>query len=184
MSGFDKRDPSADEVRRARRAYYAAVSYIDDQIAAVTQRLEYLGLAENTVIMVTSDHGDMLGEKGLWYKMSPYERSSRVPMIITGPEALVPRGRFSTNVSLLDVAPTLSALALDDQGEAELPGRPCTSSPSRRLPRGPQTGMCLSSTWQREPTGRTSRWCGAPGSSPSAQATRTTCTTWLRILRS
>ncbi|WP_146339956.1 choline-sulfatase [Nesterenkonia sp. NBAIMH1] len=138
MSGFDKRDPSADEVRRARRAYYAAVSYIDDQIAAVTQRLEYLGLAENTVIMVTSDHGDMLGEKGLWYKMSPYERSSRVPMIMTGPEGLVPRGRFSTNVSLLDVAPTLSALALDDQGEAELPGRPLHVLADQEAAAGPE----------------------------------------------
>ncbi|WP_147104729.1 choline-sulfatase [Nesterenkonia populi] len=126
MSGFDKKDPSPDEVRRARRAYYAAVSYIDDQIGAVRERLDYLGLAENTIIVVTSDHGDMLGEKGLWYKMSPYERSSRVPLIVAGPEHLVPRGRFRTTVSLLDLAPTLSALAGTDGTDADLPGSPLT----------------------------------------------------------
>ena len=75
MSGFDQRDPSAEEVRRARRAYYAAVSYIDDQVGRIVGRLETLGLAENTVVLITSDHGDMLGEKGLWFKMSPYEQS-------------------------------------------------------------------------------------------------------------
>ena len=69
MSGFDRRDPTAEEVARARRSYYAAVSYIDDKVGRIRERLAELGLAENTVIIVTSDHGDMLGEKGLWYKM-------------------------------------------------------------------------------------------------------------------
>lgn len=111
MSGFDQRYPDIEGVRRARRAYYAAVSYIDDHIGRIRAQLEELGLAENTVIMVISDHGDMLGEKGLWYKMSPYEQSSRVPLIIHGPDHLVPRGRFGTPVSLLDLAPTLLELA-------------------------------------------------------------------------
>ena len=63
------------------------------------------------MVIVTSDHGDMLGEKGLWYKMSPYEQSARVPMMITGPEELIPRGRFENPVSLIDLMPTLVELA-------------------------------------------------------------------------
>src|SRR5699024_4784675 len=111
MSGFDRRETTAEEVRRARRSYYAAVSYIDDHVGRIRERLEALGLWENTVVVVTSDHGDMLGEKGLWYKMSPYEESSRVPLIVHGPEHLVPRGRFANPVSLLDLMPTLLELA-------------------------------------------------------------------------
>ncbi|GAA4523723.1 choline-sulfatase [Brachybacterium paraconglomeratum] len=111
MSGFDQRETSPEEVQRARRSYYAAVSYIDDHVGRIRERLEVLGLLESTVIVVTSDHGDMLGEKGLWYKMSPYEESARVPLIVHGPEHLVPRGRYANPVSLLDLMPTLLELA-------------------------------------------------------------------------
>ena len=111
MCGFDQREPTIEEVRRARHAYYAAVAYIDDHVGRIRERLEELGLAENTVVIVTSDHGDMLGEKGLWYKMSPYEQSARVPLIMWGPEDVVPKGRFANPVSLLDLAPTLVELA-------------------------------------------------------------------------
>ncbi|WP_156759604.1 choline-sulfatase [Microbacterium karelineae] len=111
MSGFDVREPSIDDVRRARRAYYAAVSYIDDHVGRIRDRLDELGLADDTVIIVTSDHGDMLGEKGLWFKMSPYEQSSRIPLIVVGPEQIVPPGRFETPVALLDLMPTLLELA-------------------------------------------------------------------------
>lgn len=136
MSGFDEREPGIDEVRRARRAYYAAVSYIDDHIGRIRGRVEELGLADDTVIIVTSDHGDMLGEKGLWYKMSPYEQSSRVPMIVHGPERLVPRGRFANTVCLLDLMPTL----------LELSGAPGA---------GDQDGQSLFETARRERAGET-----------------------------
>lgn len=111
MSGFDRRDPTLEETRRARRSYYAAVSYIDDHVGRIRARLDELGLLESTVIIVTSDHGDMLGEKGLWFKMSPYEQSARVPLVIHGPDHLVPKGRFANPVSLLDLAPTLREIA-------------------------------------------------------------------------
>lgn len=120
MSGFDQRYPNIDEVRRARRSYYAAVSYIDDHVGRIRQRLEDLELLDNTVIIVTSDHGDMLGEKGLWYKMSPYEQSARVPLIVYGPDHLVPQGRFANPVSLVDLLPTL--LELSDAPEADVTG--------------------------------------------------------------
>ncbi len=111
MSGFDRREPTLEETRRARRSYYAAVSYIDDHVGRIRARLDDLGLRESTIIVVTSDHGEMLGEKGLWFKMSPYEQSSRVPLIIHGPEHLVPAGRYANPVSLLDLAPTLHEIA-------------------------------------------------------------------------
>jgi choline-sulfatase len=135
MSGLDTRDPSIEAVRRARRAYYAAVSYIDDHIGRIQRRLEELGLAENTVIFITSDHGDMLGEKGLWFKMSPYEQSSRVPLIMHGAEELVPRGRFANPVCLLDLMPTL----------VELSGAPEASS----------AGLSLLESMRRETAGTT-----------------------------
>lgn len=111
MSGLDKKEPGTEDIRRARRAYYAAVSYIDDHIGKIRQRLRELELEDNTVIIVTSDHGDMLGEKGLWYKMSPYEQSSRVPIIINGPAEAVTPGRYANPVSLVDLMPTLLELA-------------------------------------------------------------------------
>ncbi|ANS77808.1 Choline-sulfatase [Serinicoccus hydrothermalis] len=110
MCGLDRRPPSPDDVHQARRAYYAAVSYVDDMVGRIRARLEALGLADDTVVILTSDHGDMLGEKGLWFKMSPYEQSSRVPMIVHDPWGLVPQGRFANPVSLLDVLPTLLEL--------------------------------------------------------------------------
>ncbi|WP_209373675.1 choline-sulfatase [Brevibacterium renqingii] len=116
MCGFDQREPGLEDVRRARRAYYAAVNYIDDHIGAIRRRLEELDLAKNTVIIVTSDHGDMLGEKGLWFKMSPYERSSRVPIIINGPAEVVTPGRYANPVSLIDLAPTLLEIARGGDG--------------------------------------------------------------------
>lgn len=110
MCGFDQKMPSPDEVRNARRAYYASVSYVDDHVGRIVARLEELGLRENTVVIVTSDHGDMLGERGLWYKMSPFEQSARVPLIVNAPGRLEPR-RVSQPVSLLDLLPTLVELS-------------------------------------------------------------------------
>lgn len=110
MSGFDAKQPAPEEVQRARRAYYAAVSYIDDHVGHILSRLDALGLRQNTVIVVTADHGDLLGERGLWYKMSPLEPSSRVPLIVHAPERFEPR-RVDDPVSLIDLLPTLVDLA-------------------------------------------------------------------------
>ncbi|WP_375000617.1 choline-sulfatase [Aeromicrobium sp. CTD01-1L150] len=110
LCGLDERTPTAQEVQHARRAYYACVSYVDDQVGRIVERLEELGLRENTVIIVTADHGDMLGERGLWYKMSPLEQSARVPLIVNAPGRFAPR-RVDNTVSLVDLAPTLVELA-------------------------------------------------------------------------
>jgi choline-sulfatase len=95
---------SEEQVLRARRAYYASVSLVDDHLGSLLERAP-----ANTVVVFTSDHGDMLGERGLWYKMAPFEDSIRVPLIVHA-DRLAAR-RVYEPVSLLDVAPTIAALA-------------------------------------------------------------------------
>jgi choline-sulfatase len=98
---------SDEQVLRARRAYYAAVSLVDDYLGAL---LERASASAGTITVFTSDHGDMLGERGLWYKMAPFEGSIRVPLIVHAPDRIAP-ARVAEPVSLLDVAPTIAALA-------------------------------------------------------------------------
>jgi choline-sulfatase len=100
------------QVRAARRAYYGAIAYVDEQIGVLLQALEQTGLADNTVIVFTSDHGDMLGERGLWYKMNFFEPSARVPLIVHAPRRFAPH-RVAQSVSLVDLLPTLLDLAHD-----------------------------------------------------------------------
>jgi choline-sulfatase len=102
-------DITAEQVRRARQGYFASISYIDEKIGEILDVLERGRMADNTAILFVSDHGDMLGERGLWFKMNFFEGSARVPMMIAAP-GWAP-GRIDTPVSTLDVAPTLAALA-------------------------------------------------------------------------
>lgn len=98
-----------EEVRRARRAYLANVSYFDSKVGAIVKALEDTGEIDNTLIIVTADHGDMLGERGLWYKMTFFEHSARVPMIFAGPS--VSKGVVSNACSLVDLFPTFLDVA-------------------------------------------------------------------------
>jgi choline-sulfatase len=98
---------SQDQERRARRGYYANISYIDDKIGEILDTLERS--RQEAVILFVSDHGEMLGEHGLWFKMSFFEESSRVPMMISTPD-LAP-GRVDQPVSTLDILPTLADIA-------------------------------------------------------------------------
>ena len=107
--GLADRSFTDDEVRRARRAYYGAISYIDHLIGKVLAALRATGADRNTVIVFTSDHGEMLGERGMWFKKSFYEPSARIPMIIHAP-GIVPR-RVSSLVSLVDLLPTFMGFA-------------------------------------------------------------------------
>lgn len=94
------------QILNARRAYYGAVSYIDDKLGKLLHTLSETGMADNTVIVFTSDHGDMLGDHGLWYKMTFFEWSARVPLIISTPNKISGR-TVDQNVSLLNLFPTL-----------------------------------------------------------------------------
>lgn len=98
---------SSVEVERCRTAYYALVDRLDAMIGHILRALEENGLADNTMIVYTTDHGEQLGEHGLWWKQTMYEASARVPLLISWPGVL-PEGRRSTNVvSALDVTATL-----------------------------------------------------------------------------
>ena len=108
--GMDRPAPTEAQIRAARRAYYASTSYVDAQLAKLLKALDEGGLRDNTLVLFTADHGDMLGERGLWYKMHFYEWALRVPLIAWAPARWGAR-RIAAPVSLLDIAPTLVELA-------------------------------------------------------------------------
>ncbi len=110
VSAMDEVEITERDVRRARRAYYGNISYLDEWTAKLTSTLASLGVADDTVVMLLADHGDMLGERGLWYKMNFFEGSARVPLIVHSPKRFAP-GRVSAPVSLVDVLPTITELA-------------------------------------------------------------------------
>lgn len=125
---FDKRDPWSqryyrlirqDEhhvtdahIRSARHAYYGMVSYFDEKVGMLIDALEKIGALDDTVIVFTADHGDMIGERGMWYKFNPYQNSIRVPLFISAP-GVRPGRRVSANCGLVDLLPTLLDLATD-----------------------------------------------------------------------
>jgi choline-sulfatase len=110
MLESDRTPIAQDRVLAARRGYYGAISLVDDHVGSLLAALAENGLADDTIVVVTSDHGDMLGERGLWYKMAPFEGSVRVPLIVHAPGRFAAR-RVTGPVSLLDLAPTLVELA-------------------------------------------------------------------------
>jgi len=105
------------DVRRSRQAYFANISYLDEKIGQILAVLNAGRLAENTIIMFCSDHGDMLGERGLWFKMSFLEGSSRTPLMIAAPG--LSAATISEPVSNLDIVPTLADLAGLDLSSVE-----------------------------------------------------------------
>ena len=121
VHGFGDLALGRSEVRAARRAYYAAISYLDDNVGQVLAALRDAGRSRPAAIIFVSDHGEMLGERGLWFKMNFFERSARVPLIINGPG--IPAVRVPEPVSLLDLLPTLLDIAGLDPGCAGTPGR-------------------------------------------------------------
>jgi arylsulfatase len=98
------------QARRSRRGYYGSIAFIDEQIGRILQTLRDRGLYENTLILFTSDHGDMLGDHHLWRKTYPYEGSTRIPMVLRWPAPMGMdgrRGQTATEpVELRDVLPT------------------------------------------------------------------------------
>jgi choline-sulfatase len=111
VCAMDEATIDDDRARAARRAYYGSISYVDARIGRLIDVLRETGRLDDTVIVLTSDHGDMLGERGLWYKMTFFEGSTRVPLVIAAP-GVDPR-RVSTPVSTMDLLPTLVGLAND-----------------------------------------------------------------------
>jgi choline-sulfatase len=108
-------DITPKQVRRARQGYLANISYIDDKVGEILEVLRTTRMLDDTIIVFTSDHGDMLGERGLWFKMNFFEGSVRVPLMIAC-KGIVPQ-LISQPVSTLDINPTLAALGGVDIAE-------------------------------------------------------------------
>lgn len=98
-----------EDVSRAIRAYYGSISYLDSLISRVLDALSATGAAENTVVVFTSDHGEMLGERGMWFKKHFFEKALRVPLIVKAP--WIAAQRVSELTSLVDLLPTFGSLA-------------------------------------------------------------------------
>ena len=100
---------SADQIRRSRQAYYGCISQVDEQIGRILEALHKRGWLEETLIVFTSDHGDMTGDQHLWRKSYPYEPSAHVPMLMRWPGGMLSAKRGQTlphPVELRDILPT------------------------------------------------------------------------------
>ena len=106
--GFDEATP--DQQRAALAGYYGMVTMVDEAVGQIVAALDETGLRERTAVFYTSDHGDMLGELGLWHKSTLYEGSVGVPLIASWPERFASGTTVDGPVSLIDLAPTFAAL--------------------------------------------------------------------------
>lgn len=129
---------SRSEVRRGRAGYYGLISQVDRQVGRILEALRQSGNMENTVVIYTSDHGDMAGENGMWWKSNFYEASVRVPLIVAWPGVVRPATRLRNILGLVNLAPTLTAIG----GGPALPG--CQASSLLALLRDGR------STWNNE----------------------------------
>lgn len=162
-----------DDLRQqAIQAYYASITFMDAQVGRVLDELDRSGLADNTIIVFTSDHGYHLGEHGLWQKMSLFEESARVPLIIVAPGVSGQGAVAKASVGLIDLYPTLIELCglkgpEDLQGQSLVPilkdpehqGRGWTLTQVLRRGKGVETfGYTL-----RTPRWRYTEWDEARG---------------------
>ena len=109
--------------RRMREAYYALISHIDHHVGRVLEALEETGQAGNTLVVFTSDHGELLGDYGLYQKWLPYDACARIPLILRWPARIGPGERYEEFVDLADLYPTiLAAAGVDDPAPEELQG--------------------------------------------------------------
>lgn len=98
-------------IRTARAAYYGLVELMDANIGKVLAALQARDDADNTVVIYLSDHGEMAGEHGLWWKSTFYRASVNVPLIAHWPGHFAENATVTTPISLIDLAPTLADLA-------------------------------------------------------------------------
>ncbi len=110
ITGMHELELTEEHIRTVRHAYYGMISYVDDKVGMLIQALEATRLLENTIVIFASDHGEMLGERGMFKKMSFFEWSIRVPLIVYSPHRFAPR-RISQNVSLMELFPSILDMA-------------------------------------------------------------------------
>ena len=129
----DEFDITPEQLYNARRGYFAMCTHFDEMIGGLIETLESIGELENTYIFITSDHGEMLGERGMWFKFNPFEASVRVPLIAQGPKLKVGH-REEALASLVDLLPTFTDIASDGQFDvyaAPYDGRSLLALPER-----------------------------------------------------
>lgn len=163
----DTTDISPADMRRARAAYYALVETTDRMIGDILRSYREKGLLENTLVIYVSDHGDQIGERGLWWKQTFYEQSVRVPMIMSWPGRIPAGERRSQIVNLIDIAPSLVDAAQGEQmpgidgtsllpvavdGSAAWPNETyseyCTDGMSKKMSQKVQQRMIRSGPWK------------------------------------
>ncbi len=114
---IDQHSPTKEQIHKARRAYFGMVSYFDSKVGQLVNELKRLKLYDNTIILITSDHGEMLGEHGMWFKRTYHDPSTRVPLIFHAPHQFVSNKRIAKTASLVDLYPTLLDIAQVDDRE-------------------------------------------------------------------
>ena len=114
IKGFQTEAISTAEEMKARASYFASVDFLDEMLGDFLALLQHSGFLDNTVIIYTSDHGELCGEHGLWWKNTWHEASTRVPFIVSLPShrngSLAPQ-TISTPISLADIFPTICGLS-------------------------------------------------------------------------
>lgn len=115
--GFGMTDVSEADVRKGRELYYGLTQWVDEEIGKTLAALEASGLADNTVVIYTSDHGENMGEHGLWWKNCVFDSAARVPLIVSWPKRWPGGQRRTEACSLVDVVQTIAEL-----GGAKAPG--------------------------------------------------------------
>ena len=152
-------DLTTEEIRRARAGYYGLVAQFDGMVGRILEALRESGMENDTVVVYTSDHGEMAGENGMWWKMNFYEGSVTVPLIVAS-SRFRPARRASETVSLVDIAPTLCELAgapqVQGSGKSLVPvlsgtaTAPPTDALSELAPMGPvpATRMIRRGKWK------------------------------------
>lgn len=115
--------PNHETLMRARELYCSAISFVDKNVGRILDKLEEMGELDNTFIVFTSDHGEMLGDMGTYQKFLPYDGSSKIPMILRWPSRIQPGTIKEDFVDLNDLFPTfLDVAGIPYPGNIKLPG--------------------------------------------------------------
>ncbi|MEO0416574.1 MAG: sulfatase-like hydrolase/transferase, partial [Verrucomicrobiota bacterium] len=138
------------QTKKARAVYYGMVQFIDSQIGRILKKLDEKGLRENTIIVYLSDHGEMAGEHGLWYKNAFYQASAAVPMIISHPKTLDVGKQVDANVMLTDLFPTLCDMCGIDRPD-ELQGRSLVPLMKQKVTTNKRPAICETYSDPRNP---------------------------------
>ncbi len=127
-------DPTPEEIRRTRAAYYGMVETLDAMVGRVVDALDRAGLRDNTIIIYSSDHGEHIGNRGLWWKSTFYDEAARIPLIVSWPGRTPDNQRRDQICGLIDLNATLLDMAEAphlpfSQGRSLLPLLRDTSAP-------------------------------------------------------